>query len=134
MEKSYISEKALKIELGKVKDNALLIGFFKEKLGLSAELKKLDNDNANIISSCIQNNNFKGEKGEFKNIYTNKSIKNIVLIGLGEEDKYNFDVLSNAIADASKRLRDNGAETFSIYLESFKSSKLNYEELAEKQH
>ena len=59
MDNAAISVKVLKIELSKFKDNALLIGFFKERLLLSAELKRLDNELNNIISSCIKNNNFK---------------------------------------------------------------------------
>lgn len=131
MEQSTFIE-VLKTELSKVKDNALLIGFFKEKLSLSGELKKLDAELDNIISSYIKNNDFKGEKNESKNIYVNKSIKSIVLTGLGEEDKYNFDVLSNSIADASKRLRDNGAESFSIFMNSFSNGKFKDEETVEK--
>src|SRR3989338_8600443 len=126
------SVKALKIGLGKVKDDALLVGFFKEKLGLSPELKKLDSQFGNVISSCIKTSGFKAEKGEFKNIYVNKNIINIVLAGLGEESKYNPDVLAAVIADASKRLRDNGAESFSIFLDSFNNGKFKNEEIAEK--
>jgi len=88
MESSSISVKALKKELTKVKDSALLIGFFKEKLSLNEEFKKLDMQFGGIISSCIKNNGFKAEKGEIKSVYTNKNIKNIVLVGLGEEKKY----------------------------------------------
>ena len=124
MSQTTTSVKALKIELSKVKDDALLLGFFKDKLSLSSELKKLDNYFGNIISSYIKNNNFEGEKGEVKNIYVGKNIKNIVLVGLGEEEKYNLDVLSNTIADVSKKLRDNGTKSFSIFLSSFGSRKL----------
>ena len=132
MESSSISVKALKKELTKVKDSALLIGFFKEKLSLNEEFKKLDMQFGGIISSCIKNNGFKAEKGEIKSVYTNKNIKNIVLVGLGGEKKYNFDVLSAIIADASKRLRDNSTESFSIFLSSFGNGKFKDEELVEK--
>ncbi len=132
MEKTTASVKVSKNEISKVKDDALLMGFFKAKLSLNEELKKLDSEYGNIISSCIKNNGFKCEKGELKGIYTNKSIKNIILVGLGEEEKYNLDVLSCIIADSSKRLRENGVETFSIYLDSFKNGKFRDEEIVEK--
>lgn len=132
MGKEAISVKALKIELSKVKDDALLVGFFKGKLKLSQELKKLDNENKGIISSYIKNNGFKAEKGELKGIYANKSIKNIVLVGLGEHDKYNLDVLAAVIADASKRLRDNGTGSFSVFIDSFNNGKFKDEEIVEK--
>jgi len=132
MESNTASAKVLKSELSKVKDNALVIGFFKDKLSLSGELKKLDKDFNNIISSCIKNNDFNGEKGEAKSVYLNKNIKNIVLVGLDEEEKYSLDILSNTIADVSKRLRDNGTESFSIFLNSFSNGKFRDEELVEK--
>ncbi len=132
MEKTSVSVVISKSGLSKIKDNALLIGFFKDKVGLTRDLKKLDNEYGNIISEFIKNNSFKAEKGEAKSVFANKSIKNIVLIGLGEEEKYNFDILSNTIADVSKRLRDNSTESLSIFLDSFKNGKLSDEELVEK--
>lgn len=131
MERAAISVKVLKVELSKIKDSALLIGFFKGKLSLAPELKKLDNSLNNIIISYIKNNNFKGEKGETGDAYVNKNIKNIILVGLGEEDKYSLDILSNTIADVSKRSRDNGTESFSIALDSF-SGRFNEEGTVEK--
>ena len=121
-----------KTELTKIKDNSLVMGFFKDKVDLTGDLKTLDDDLGRIISSYIKTNNFKGEKGELKNIYVNKNIKNVILVGLGEEEKYNFDVLSNTIADVSKRLRDNENESFSIFLNSFNNDKFKEEDVAEK--
>jgi len=132
MGKEATSVKVLNAELSEIKDDALIIGFFKDNSGMNRELRKLDVELGNIISTYIKNNNFKGEKGEIKNIFVNKSIKNIVLAGLGEEEKYGFEVLSSTIADASKRLRDNGTESFGIFLESFNNGKLDGNESAEK--
>ncbi len=128
MEKATTSVRVLKVELTKIKDNDLLIGFFKEKLRLGNEFREFEN----IISSYIKDNDFKGEKGEVKSIYANKNVKNIVLVGLGEEERYNFEVLTNTIGDVSKRLRDNGTQSFSIYLNSFINSKLKGDEAVEK--
>lgn len=126
------SVKVLKTQIDKVKDNALLVGFFKDNVELSSQIKDFDNKTGNVISSYIKTNNFEGDKGELKNIFLNKNIKNIVLAGLGEEEKYSLDVLSNVIADASKRLRDNSTRTFSILLDSFANNKLKDEEIVEK--
>ena len=122
MDKMPVSVNILKSELSKIKDNSLVIGFFKDGLNLDGELKKFDNELGNIISSYIKNNDFKADKGEVKSIFINKNIKNIILAGLGEENKYSLDVLSATIADVSKRLRDVGAERFSIFLDSFKNN------------
>ena len=116
-----VTVRALRVESSKVKDDVLLIGFFKDKVGLSGEIKKFDNKLNNIISSYIKNNDFKGEKGETRSIFVNRNVKNIVLVGLGEENKFSFDVLSNVASDASKRLRDNGTDSFSFFLDSFKN-------------
>ena len=132
MEKQNTSIGILRTELLKIKDNALLIGFFKDKVNLTGELKKMENELDNIISSCVKNNNFKGEKSEIKSIYINKNIKNIVLVGLGDEDKFSLNVLSTTIADVSKRLRDNETESFSIFLSSFINAKFKEEEAIEK--
>lgn len=131
MNKITTSVTALKIELSKVKDNALLIGILKDK-SLSQEIRKFDKEFDNIISSFIKNNIFKAEKGDVKNIYINKNVKNIVLVGLGEDKKFNLDVLSTVIADVSKKLRDDGSESFSIFLNSFVNEKFKDEELLEK--
>ena len=124
--------KTSKTNLDKLKDNALLIGFFKDKSQLSHELKYLDSKLGSLISSYLKNNKFEGEKGELKNIYTNKDVKNVVLLGLGEEEKFSLDVLSSSIADASKRLRESGMETFSIHLDSFSNGKFKENDAVEK--
>ena len=129
---SKVLIKTAKTNLDKLKDNALLIGFFKDKQQLSQELKYLDSKLGSLISSYLKNNKFEGEKGELKNIFTNKDVKNVVLLGLGEEGKFNLDALSSSIADASKRLRESGMETFSIYLDSFSDRKFKEGEIVEK--
>ncbi|MAG91687.1 hypothetical protein CMO83_03360 [Candidatus Woesearchaeota archaeon] len=116
--------------LGEVEDNSLLVGFFKENPDLSDELKKFDSDNT--ISSFIKDNNFKAEKGEVKSVYINKKIKNIALVGLGEKDKFNLDVLSSVIAEISKKLRDSGNKSFSVFLNSFNNGKIKNEDVVEK--
>src|SRR3989344_7786271 len=129
---SKVLIKTAKTNLDRLKDNALLIGFFKDKQQLSQELKYLDSKLGGLISSYLKNNKFEAEKGELKSIFTNKDVKNVVLLGLGEEGKFNLDILSSSIADASKRLRESGMETFSIYFDSFSNSKFKSEEVAEK--
>lgn len=131
MEKTTVSVKVSKTELGKIKDSSLIIGFFKENLKLSRELKNFDDANGNILSSYIKDSQYKAEKGEIKSVYINKNIKNVVLVGLGEEKKYTAEILSAVVADASKRLRDNGSGSFSINLKSFTGG-LNEENAVEK--
>lgn len=140
MEKTA-SIRILKTDLANVKDNALLIGFFKGKAEskadlseelLSGELKALDNSLGGTISSYIKDSGFKGEKSEVKSVYIGKNIKNIVLVGLGEEDKLTLELLSGAIASVSRKLRDNKAGSFSILLSSFNNGKFSDSDIVEK--
>ena len=125
------SVKVLKAELAKIKDDALLIGFFKDKLTLSSDLKNLDKEYGAAIDSFIKSHDFKAEKGENQRIFVNKNIKNVILVGLGEEEKYNPDALSTIIADVLKKLRDNKIQSASIFLSSF-GNKFKDEEAIEK--
>ena len=121
-----------KAELGKVEDKALLVGFFKEKLDLPRDLKKFDKEIGNTVSSFIKDNDFKAEKGETKSVYVNKKIKNIVLVGLGEKEKFVLDGLSSVIAEISKKLRDHGNKSFSILLNSFNNGSFDDKKIVEK--
>ena len=122
MNKITTSVKVLKSGFADIKDNALLVGFFKDRLVLGTDLKKLDNETDGTISSYIKDVNFKAEKGEARTVYLNKNIKHLVLAGLGEENKYSLEVLSTAIADLSRKMRDSSFESFSILLSSFKGN------------
>ena len=70
MEKNNPPVKFLKTELKNIKDKALLIGFFKDKLELGKELKAFD-AKSNLIEPFIKDKTFNAEKGEVKNIYIN---------------------------------------------------------------
>ena len=102
MEKTSTSIRILKAEPGNFKDKSLVVGFFKGNIKVCDELKEFES----LISSYIKDNDFKGEKGEVRSIYINKNVKNIILAGLGEEEKYSLDILTNSIGDISKKLRD----------------------------
>ncbi len=119
-------------KLNEIKDSALLYGFFKDNLNFPQELKDFDSKTGSIISAYIKEAGFKGEKGEARSVFINSNVKNLVLVGLGEEQKYGPDVLSNVIADMSKKLRDNGSETFSIYLPSFANGIMSEKSAIEK--
>src|SRR3989344_1775179 len=111
--------KVLKAEVDSVKDGALVLGFFKDKVWLDSGMKKLDAKLNGIISNYIKNNDFKGEK-EVKSIFAGKEIKYIVLLGLGEEEKFTIDCLCNSIGDISRKLRDSKVESFTLHLDSLK--------------
>lgn len=130
MERQTTSVCVAKLEK-EVKDSTLVFCFFKDKLALNKRLEEVDRQLDNAISSALKNKYFKGEKSEIKEIYLHRRMKNILLVGLGEEQKLNFDGMKNIIADASKKIRNSGAESFSIFLDSFTSDRLNEPEVIE---
>ncbi|HLG23580.1 MAG TPA: leucyl aminopeptidase [Candidatus Nanoarchaeia archaeon] len=132
MQKINPSVKLIKSDISSVSDKALVIGIFKEKLSLDSELKKLDSKLGNAISDYIRTNGFKAEKGDVKIIFSNKNVKNIVLVGLGELEKFDLSSLSGSIADTAKSLKYGGHETFSIFVDSFGNGKLKLSEIVEK--
>jgi leucyl aminopeptidase len=126
---SVVSSKG---KLADVKDNALLIGFFKDNLNLEGELKDFDTSINSVISSYIKDNKFEGDKCQTANIYVNKNVKNVILAGLGEKKDYNMEVLLKTIGDISRKIRDFGAGTFTVYLDSFNNGALSENEITDK--
>lgn len=122
MEKTTTSVSVLRTNFANIKDNVLIAGFFKGKTALNNEIKKLDSETGNTISAFIKDISFKGDKGESRTLYLNKRIKHLVLAGLGDESKYNPEILSSTIADLSRKLRDSSFESFSILLTSFRGN------------
>ena len=122
MENDLASVKISKLDILKSKDNALVLGFFKDKLELNGDVKKLDAQSASIISSYIASGNFKAEKSEIKSLFLGKNFKNIMLVGLGDESEFDLNALCGMIANASRKLRNAGSETFSICMDSFKEA------------
>jgi leucyl aminopeptidase len=109
--------------LADVEDKCVIIAFFEDSLKVSSEVKGFDNG---IIESCIKNKDFKAEENEVKVIYVNKAnVKYAALLGLGKEKKFNSDKLMNVMGNMSKKIRDMGIDSFSVYLESFRSSKFD---------
>ncbi len=129
MEKINIS--VSKEDVSKIKDEALIIGFFKGKLKLEGPVKELDGKCSGIISEFIKENTFKGDKNEAKSVYARGNVKNIILVGLGEEERYNANVMTAVVADTLKKLKASGIKNCSIVLDSF-VGKLNEEDAVEK--
>ena len=127
------SVKSAEIDFKKIDYKSLVVGICKGKHEFHSSLKKIDNEFGNIISSCIKNEDFSGENGEFKSLYVNKNkLSQIVLIGLGDENKLTLETLSNSVAASLKRLRDSGSEKVGIFIPSLLNKKFNEETIVEK--
>ncbi|MBL7055780.1 leucyl aminopeptidase [Candidatus Woesearchaeota archaeon] len=110
----------------------VVLPFFQDKLKLDKNTSKIDNSIGRNISKEIKNKDFKGENGEIRSIYTGKNPKYVMLLGLGEEKKFEAKKLMKTISDASRKIRSMGIESFSLYLESIKNKKVGFEEVLEK--
>jgi len=130
MKETKITTSALNLD--KLTYTTLVIGFFEGKLDLSNKVKQVNDKFDNIIGACFKNKDFKGEKGETKNLFINKkNLKYIVLVGLGEQDKYKLETFNSIIGNISKKLRSSNVEKFGILLETFSNSKIDEAQVAE---
>ncbi|MBI2661478.1 leucyl aminopeptidase [Candidatus Woesearchaeota archaeon] len=112
--------------------NSLIIGFFQGKLSLNGRIKEINSSFDSLISACLRNADFKGEYGETKSLFANKNnLRYIILVGLGEEEKYTLEKFNFLIAELSKRARDSNADKLGILLESFSNGKISEEQIAE---
>jgi len=120
------------LNLGKINYSALVMGFFEGKLEIRGKAKEVNEKFDNVIEACIKNGDFKGEKGETKNLFINKGdLKYIVLVGLGEQSKYKLETFNSLIANISKKLRSSNIEKFGVLLETFSDGKIAEEQIAE---
>jgi leucyl aminopeptidase len=125
-----INFKAVKTSVDSVKDGALVLGFFKDKVSLDSGMKKLDAKLGGLISDYIKTSDFKAEK-EVKSVFAGREVKHVVLLGLGEEAKYSAESMCNSIADISRKLRDSKVGSFTLHLDSLRGN-INESEAVEK--
>ncbi|MEK6949352.1 MAG: leucyl aminopeptidase, partial [Nanoarchaeota archaeon] len=119
-------------KLEEIKGQCLVIAFFEGKLGLSNEISKFDGTINSLISASIKNKDFKAEEGEIKLIYVNANMKYLALLGLGKEEKFNLNKLTDNIAAVSRRIRNAGIKSFAIHLSSLKNKAYEQKEYLEK--
>jgi len=119
-------------KLEDVKDKAVVVGFFEDKLTLSKDIKKLDSGVGNSMGKAIKNKDFKGEKGEIKSLYVDANVNYVILLGLGKEKKLDIKNLMSSMGDACRKLQGTGISTFTVYLESLLGKNVNKNEVLEK--
>lgn len=109
---------------------ALILGLTQEKSSLeiagNESLKKVCNE-------FLATNDFKGELNETALLYPQGMLaaKRILLVGLGNADKYSLEQLRQAMGTASKTLMRLGLKKFALALETFISKNMNYDQAAQ---
>ena len=94
------------------KTKALVIPMFKEQM--TTQLENLDRELYGAIKELVSSKEFKGELNEIAIIHTYKKIKpeKIVLVGLGDEKKFQSDFYRQAAGKATAILRKKEYEEF----------------------
>ncbi len=87
---------------------------------LSAPAAKFDGNCANKISQAVKSANYKGAANSVLTIHSpNDGVAACVLVGLGDLDKVNSDVIEKATASAVKSVLTHGAKSASILIQGF---------------
>lgn len=107
------------LDFKKIGVKAILIGISQDKIELSSSIKRIDAELGNIISNCIKNKDFNGEKGEVISLYNSVKNNYLILVGLGEQGKITLDLIANTIAGVLRALRDKGISKIGILFDSF---------------
>ena len=102
-------------KLADIKDQCIVIGLFEDNLSLDPEVKNLDKQFHNVISSATKQKKFKGVEGQILNLYLNS----VILIGLGKKKEFSLKKLTNTLGNAARAIRSLDVKKFSVYLNSF---------------
>ncbi len=101
-----------------IKTDAIAIGLF-EKEGVD-RYKGLDKAIDGLISNLIKKGNFKGKADEALFLIAPAKLpaKRILLLGLGEKEKFTIDKLRQGAAKAGQEMRAKGIKSFALSLPS----------------
>jgi leucyl aminopeptidase len=108
-----------KIKIGNydtVKCDALALWFFKGQQPFTNNLTQLDKNLDGLLSKVMALKDFKGEIFEMSVIYTGKEkpTKRVILIGLGEQEKFSLDKVRRITGEIGRRIQELGIEDFTI--------------------
>ncbi len=102
------------MDIKKIKAEAMVISLF-EKEGTGG-YKDFDKAARGLIADLVKKGNFKGKAGESLFLLPSLEIypKRILLLGLGEKEKYTLDKMRQASAKAGQEMRSRGIKTFAM--------------------
>ncbi len=107
---------ARKIDFVKCETDLLVLGVFSDAKKLDKLCKSIDAEIEGQIQKLIDLGDFKAKPNTTALIYTNKKIpaERILLTGLGEKKKADYNTLRTAAANAAKKAVDSGFKKISI--------------------
>ena len=101
-----------------INSELLFLGLFQHK-EFNSEQRALDHLLNNHISQATECEGFIGEKNKTVLIYGNDSIKRVVIMGLGEKEKYSTDEVRSVAANITNYANDLNVTTISVDGQSF---------------
>ncbi len=113
--------------LSQFKGDLLLLGFFKDTKTLPSEYQPLDSNINGSLSGFLKLNDFAGNSGETAIIYPagKVTIHRLMLVGLGEREKFEVNVLRQSLGTAVRQADKLGSAAVGLGLpplpDSFKS-------------
>jgi len=89
-----------------------------KKIELSDVAKQIDKSSKGFISSYIDSDDFKAKLGDTHILYKLNNIKasRVLLVGCGEQDKFDITSINKATKSASKALKSSSIKSASFYL------------------
>ncbi|AOT71048.1 leucyl aminopeptidase [Geosporobacter ferrireducens] len=112
--------------LGDMASDSLVLCMYRGIRTLSPEIKELDRQLGGVIGEMIITETFEGKAMEVQVIHTLGRItpKNLILAGLGEEEKVDEEILRNVLGSAVKTARKLGNKKVAFCLEEDLEKKL----------
>ncbi|HEY9728732.1 MAG TPA: leucyl aminopeptidase [Chroococcales cyanobacterium] len=96
----------------------LAVGLFEDDLELTGDLAKLDEKLAGTLKELIEETEFKGSAGSsaVTRVGADRSIRKIILVGLGKPDALKVDTLRRAAAAIARTAKQQKVKTLGISL------------------
>jgi leucyl aminopeptidase len=96
----------------------LAVGLFEDDLELTGDLAKLDEKLAGTLKELIEETEFKGSAGSsaVTRVGADRSIRKIILVGLGKPDDLKVDTLRRAAAAIARTAKQQKVKTLGISL------------------
>lgn len=123
----------IKGKLTSYKCDLLILGLLKDTKKLPAEYTELNKALNNTLSNVIRLNDFTGKVNQTSLLYTPESntVKRVLLLGLGEREKLNSDVVRKAVATATRLVDKLGISKCAISLHNVIGKNLSSEAIGQ---
>ena len=98
--------------------DALALGFFENAVEITSDLAKLDDRLEGVLRELIEEQEFKGKTGQkiVARVGSKTPIRKLILVGLGEIEKFNGQTLAEAAATIARSAKSAKVKTLAMSL------------------